>query len=630
MSARAVLLLLAAAAAGQEESPRRPWPEGEGALGNDVYLPVSEAAAAALTHGDLALEGASPDRAEALDHWRRAIAESAASDCVPAPRGTESVERAVLRRLRERGADLAGAWRERFEPPAEIARRSAAEDRDALARAAHAWPMTRAGARASLALADLALEAGDPGSAAVWLERSRAHASPGDEPLATAIARRTSALGTSRPPDPAPPFPPSATRLELVSRIALTAPAPREGVRAGLAFLRDGRVCVQGADTVHLVDAARASSYPLRAFVRELDASWIEPFAEDDAPWVLRPATDGERIAVVAGRAAGTRGNALLLLDAARANAEPTLVWSYFDGGFRAGNGAARTLEETLGPGIWEFEPGPILAAGVLFAQLRQWTAEGDAAATIDESAVRAWCFAFDAGTGMPRWKTLLAVGPSAKVEIWGARGFARPADPLAELPGRVFASTGIGAGVFLDRGDGRPIRSVQNRRAPPDSMRWRTGAALPIAGPGLLWAPSDSDRIYAVRAEDDGSTVGPWLRAPAEVAAPFEAIGAAVDRAIVLAGEVLASIDLASGARCASVEIPRGERLVGGTVVGPGRAVVASDRTVRIHDLARDLYLLDAVPLPGAELDPASGIAARGDRVLVASERTLWVLRAR
>jgi len=635
---RAAFLVLAAAAWAQEDPARRPWPQGEGALGNDVYLPVSERAIASLAQGDRALAGPEPDRAAALDAWRRAIAESEADECVPAPRGTESLELAVLRRLHEGGNELAAAWRERFEASAEIARRASDGSEDALARVAREWPRTRAAARACLALADRAHEAGDPDAAASWLERAGPHAPPRDAELAAAIARRAAVLGPGHAPDSSPPpLPGSAARLELESRVPLAAPAPRAGIRAGIAFLRDGRVCVQGADTIHLVDPAhaevRAKSTPLRALVREFGATWIEPFAEESSPWLLRPATDGDRIALVAGRAARTRGNALLLLEAPPARTDPTLAWMYSDGGFRAADGTSRTLEETLGPGLWEFEPGPILAGGVLIAQLRQWTGEAEQAASLDESAVRAWCFAFDAETGQPRWKTLLAVGPSAKVEIWGARGFARPADPLVEVPGGIFASTGIGAGVFLARTDGRPIRSVRNRRAPQPGARWRAGASIPDSGT-LLWAPSDSDRLYALRAGKDADPGEPFFRAPAEVDEPLEAIGARGDRAFFLGriggDEGLASIDLGTGARSASIGLPRGERLAAGGIVGASRAVVASDRTVRIFDLARDLYLLDAASLPGSEVDPASGIAARGDRVYVASERVLWILRAR
>jgi len=607
-------------------------------------LPTSERAAAALAQGDQALASASPDRSAAFDAWRRALAEGEPGDCVPAPRGSESVERAVLRRLHGAAEELIPAWRERFEPSAEIALNSAREDPAALARAALAWPMTRAGARAALALADRALESSDEGAAATWLERASADADPRDQALSAAIARRRSALapGGRKEPSAPPDLWATATRLEVEARVALAAPSePRTGIRPGIIFLRDGRICVQGTDTVHLLGAGgKARSLPLLSLVRRFGGSWIEPFVEEGGVWVLRPATDGERIALVAGRAARTRGNALLLLDELRDSGEPRVAWGYFDGGFRGEIQGARTLAETLGPGLWEFQPGPVFVGNTVIAQLRQWTAEGDAPAAIDESAVKAWCFAFDAETGLPKWKSLLAVGPSAKVEPWGGRGIARPADPITELEGRLFASTAIGAGVFLDCEDGRPIWSVTNRRAPDGAAAWRCGTSFPIegspprAGASLLWTPSDSDRLYALRTDPIESLAEPFGRPPAEIDGHLEAIGEDGDRVLFLSrvGDrgTLSSLDLQSGARSNSVEIPRGERLAVGSLVSPTRVLVASDRKIRLFDLTRDLYLLDSVPLEGADVDPAAGIAARSDRAYVASERALWILRAR
>lgn len=608
----ALLFALAPVAGVQEDPLRRPAPQGEGALGNDVFLPISERAAAEL-------DPAGP----AFDAWRSALAESEASDSVPAPRGTESVDRAVYRRIQAGGEKLIAQWRERFEPLAETARKAALSSPPLLARVARDWPLTRAAARAALGLADRALEEGDEGTAAIWLERAAAHADPGDRDLAAALERRRSMLGATRPAEPT-----AWTQLELEANVDLVSPdEPREGIRPGLVFLEDGRTCVQGLDTLHLIaEDAQSRSFPLRAFVRQFGWSWIEPFVEERGTWILQPATDGRRVVLVAGRAARTRGNALLMLDVSAERGEPRLSWSYSDGGFRGEMAGARTLAETLGPGVWEFEPGPLFMGNTVVAQLRQWTSEDDEPASVDESALKAWCFAFEADTGLPKWKTLLAIGPSAKVELWGSRGFARPADALMELPGKVFASTGIGAGVFLDPLVGSPIRSLRNRRAPDGAPRWRSGAAIAVDS-SMIWAPSDSDRLYSLQG------VGDSLRPPAGIEAHFEAIGAHGERVLLLsaAGDrgVLSSLDLDSGARGTSVELPRGERLGRGLVLG-SRAIVASDRAVRLFDLSRDLYLLDSVSLEGADSGLAVGIAARADHVYVASERRLWILRAR
>jgi hypothetical protein len=334
----------------------------------------------------------------------------------------------------------------------------------------------------------------------------------------------------------------------------------------------------------------------------------------------------------------------LLVLDTASAQGAPRISWGYSDSGFRGEVAGSRTIEETLGPGLWEFQPGPRFVGGRVLVQARQWEADessssgrGGPIASIDESTVRAWCLAFDADSGLPSWKTLLAVGPSAEVRLWGARGIARPADPIVQVAGRVFASTGIGAGVWLDAGTGRAIRSIRNRRAPQGSPRWRRGAAAPNlpgdaeAPVAMLWAPSDSDRLYSL---DAATASGSFHRAPVEIGNAREIVGLTGETALVIedgGGRAnLLLVDLVTGARTRSVPYPRGERLAGGSLASARRAIVASERGVRLFDLERDLELLDAIVLDGSDVDPVSGIAARGDRVFVASERALWILRAR
>jgi hypothetical protein len=139
-----------------------------------------------------------------------------------------------------------------------------------------------------------------------------------------------------------------------------------------------------------------------------------------------------------------------------------------------------------------------------------------------------------------------------------------------------------------------------------------------------MIWTPSDSDRLYTLHGDGDS------VRPPAAIEGHIEAIGARGQQVLLLseAGDrgFLSSLDLDSGARSSSVEFPRGERLSGGGLVLGSRAVVASDRAVRLFDLTRDLYLLDAVPLEGE----AAGIASSSDRIFVAGERALWIFRAR
>src|SRR5262249_25751618 len=145
---RAVLGVLALAALAS-------WaqgPAGEGPLGNDVLLPVSEEASKALLAGDELVAKKDGDRAAnlaaALEAWGRALPAAEDGDCVPvagepaARRGVESVEGAVLRRLAEAGSELSLAWSARFAAIAESARVAAHEDPVALARVERGYPRT--------------------------------------------------------------------------------------------------------------------------------------------------------------------------------------------------------------------------------------------------------------------------------------------------------------------------------------------------------------------------------------------------------------------------------------------------------------------------------------------------------
>ncbi len=625
--------------------------QGEGPLGNDVFLPTSDRAARALAEGDEALTkslGAKGpvardpvDRTASFEAWRRALSESESGDCAPTSRGTEAVERAVMRRLRAADAEVAAAWRARFDPVAAAALASAGWDPVALARIEHGFPLTRAAARSALALSDLEHEAGDAHAAATWLERARAHADPKDRDLCAAIERRAAALPPAPREDPGEPWR-SASRLEIETQVALTSSEPsRRGVQPGIALLRDGRACVQGADSLHVIGAdGKARSVPLPGLAREFGWSWLPPFAEKGERWPLSPASEGQLIALVAGRAVGTRGNALLLVDAGSGATEPRLSWAYSDAGFHGDEAGARQLADVLGPGLWEFEPGPEILGGAVVVQARQWLAEGEERPTVDETVVHAWCLALELESGLPRWKRSIAIGASGKARLRGARGIARPAEPLAIGEGRVFAGTGIGAGVMLDVCDGRILASVKCRRAPEGSRAWNPCAPFFARTfekgeeTSLLWAPSDSDRLYFLRADASEEAGGPFVLPPREIGDEVETIGADREQVLALSEAggraTLARLSPISGARADSVPLPLGEDFSGGGLASASRAIVASDRAVYLFDLSRELYLLDTERLPGREESPEGAIAARGDRVFVAGEQSLWILRAR
>jgi hypothetical protein len=295
-------------------------------------------------------------------------------------------------------------------------------------------------------------------------------------------------------------------------------------------------------------------------------------------------------------------------------------------------DGNVLKTEELLGPGLWEFEPGPLVAGGTVLVQAHQWTSAGEEPASVDERAVRAWCLALDLESGRPRWKRLLAVGASAKGRLQGARGFAHPAQPIALLGGQALFGTGIGVGARVDVCDGRVVAAWKFRRAPEGSDRWSLGP--PLVGAAISWAPPDSDRVYFLRPDAGGVDGVPGPLGVREIGDDVGPIAACGSDLILLSRAggrtTVARLDPKSGRRVDSVELPTGERFAPCGLASESRAVVAGDRAAYLFDLDHDARLLELVPLPGRGEDPEGAVAARGDRVYVAGERRLWILKAR
>ncbi len=634
-----VIFVLATCASA--DRPRAQGIQGEGPLGNDAFLPVSASAAKDLAAGDEAFSKKGGEvaaiRAAAFEAWLRALSVAENGDCASrSDRATESIDSAVRRRVRAAGDEATSAWRSRFDAVAASALGAAGSDATALERVARGFPLTRAAARAELALADLAHESGETLVAATWLDRARADGDPKDTELGAAIARRAAASASPASTDLEPSWR-HASHLTLESQIVLEGSATgRTGIAPGIALLPGGRVCVQCAENVHFVAPdGRVRSVDLGEMTRAHGWTWLPPFVDRGERWPLLPATDGAsdgRIVVVAGRAAATRGNALLAIDASQARSEPALAWGYSDAGFLGEDGNTLKNEELIGPGLWEFEPGPLVVGGTVLVQAHQWTSEGGEPASVDERAVRAWCLALDLESGRPRWKRLLAVGASGKGRLQGARGFAHPAQPLALLGGQALVGTGIGVGARVDLCDGRVVAAWKFRRAPEGSGRWSLGP--PLVGTGITWAPPDSDRMYFLRRDVGGidGVPGPLgVREIGDDVAPIAACGGDLILLSRADGRTtVARLAPASGGRVDSVELPTGERFAPCGLACESRVVVAGDRAAYLFDLERDVGLLDLAPLPGREEGPEGAIAARGDRIYIAGERRLWILKVR
>jgi hypothetical protein len=671
---------------------------GEGPLQNDAFVPTSQDAVRALAAGDRAFEkalaaGAAGANAfdDALDAWHGALAAGvdadvtidadalrASSDLFPDPdrtlaRRSESAQCAVLRRIATLDPRLSALWRARFEALAAAALASAGTDGARLARVAHEHPLTSSAARAMLIAFDLAFEAADFVAAQSWLERARREleivrhgATEGTADIEAALARRRAALdaifarhaAAGRPP----PAWESAQRVHLESHVALAARRyePARGrvrrPRAGIAVLDDGVAAIQSGETLFCVSpTGDVRSVDLTSAAGALALTFAPSFADARAELTLTPATDGTRIVVVAGRALGSRGNALVCLERGAAG-EWRAVWGFGDQAYHVRDGENRALDDVLEAGLWEFEPGPAIDAGRVYVQARQWVGEGTRAAATDDGHIRAWCLSIDLATGVIRWKRWLAAGASLAAarsqRSFEARAAPAPPEPVATCSGRVFVSTGLGLGALLGTGDGALLWSVKcQRRSPEVSLRFASDAPVCVAAcadrpagadrptdrtPATavwLWTPADSDCAYRLRDGADLDARGVFDRPPLRLAAGSEILcgdacrivgftpGARV-RAVWIA-------DLDGGAHAEAAAFDREETAPATALLAPTRVFVASDRALYAYDRTRELYLLDRVPLPDADRFERPALAARDERMYVATRSSLWILRA-
>lgn len=671
---------------------------GEGALQNDSFLPGAAEPTQKIAAGDRAFAKARGAQAaeaaaydEALDLWHAALTASALDDVLvadadgpntlgpacPDPdrslaRRSESLEGAVVRRLVSLDPKLRGLWRARFEALAAAELDAAGADLERLARIAHDHPLTRSAARAGLQLFDLAFEGGEPVSARAWLARTTRTAAalePADPALSAALARRSAVLpssgleserdpeapGQSRsaPTAPAPPTWETASRARLLVQVPLRsrgADDPRSRQRRprpGIAFVGSETVAVQSADVVYLVEGtAGPQSLDLASAAAELALTFAPTFSDPQADLAARPASDGERLVVVAGRALAARGNALVCLARSTATGEWHALWGYGDQAFRAAGSETRPLEEALEPGLWEFEPGPLVEGGRVFVQARQWTGEGGSAAIVDEGRIRAWCFSFDLASGHLVWKRWLAAGAvleaTAAARSVEARGAARPAPPPASHAGRIFADTGLGIGALLDGADGRLLWSVRSQRRASEPARsnsalaplWSSTAGSNPADPAWLWSPDDSQVIYRMRDGADLDGRGIFARPPRRLEPAEDVLGGDTVEILgwdpTLAPRSLWMQNLESGERWRAVSIEREESRPAQVLLAPARVLFATDRALYFCDRGRELALIDRLPLPGAERGAEPALAGRGERIYAADGSTLWIFGAR
>jgi len=589
-------------------------------------------------------------------------------------RRTEAVEYAVQRRLAGLTDEERTGWITRFSPMAEeaLGRTSLglAERAAELAELERLHPVTEAAARACLELFEVAFEEGRQGAARIWLERADRHAQlAGWSSSAPGIQLRGEALGAMRPTvAAAPPRWPNAGALELTRHHRLVLPGwQKNGVLArmegppGIAFLSGGRIAVQTTNSVWIL----AELEPDRAFepwkvARELGHPPPDTVDRTGRRWFFSPESDGTCLYLVSGRADEIASNFVQKIRPPRELDVPEPVWSLGGGGLFDSEGRNTPLAEVLDEGLWEFQPGALLAGDLLLVQARQWSqVERDGVLQANAPGeARAWLLALDAATGVPRWKRFLCRGTDI-VADFGNRFVSRdllrtPAQPPALAGPRVFVGTNLGAGFLLDLADGRLAWSFRCRRREASVAGWKGTRRPPVCEdpegklpPTVLWAPADSDFLYALHAGLDfgpetlASAAQMGSRAPRTLAHPPLAIGEAEllvggrpDEALVLgragARHTLSAHRLDTGRRYDAVYLGREEKYLAGPLVSDSHVLVAADRGLYLFDRDRELYLELQVPFDLRSPYAPGGLHARGKELFLLAGGELWFFEVR
>ncbi len=684
------LLLLCALALPQDSSPPA---DLEGALRNDTFLPVAKEVVTKLAAGDATWERwrvsavknaeLTAIRNEAFDAWQRALALSTAGDCVPGSlvdtnaelddtwpdpdatlaRRTESIESSVLRRLTLIDAADLSEWTQRFGPLAERELAAAGSADTRLANVERLYPYTAGAAEAAVRLFDIAFESGRSEVARGWLDRAAVHARGLERAdarvqaakLVAALALRRAASESTdneRAARATSETWASAEQLTKVATLTLPGSAPeptpdrvRYDPRPGVAFLSDGTLLVQSARLVYsIAPDGRLRSIDLEALGRGFDWSWHPVTGRRAADWPLLPASGGTRVVFVVGCADQNRGNALLCIDPGKGQSAPTLHWGFASTGWRDPAGREVALEECLGPGLWSFEPGPVIVGTEVLVQARQWIAEADGEVRVDEGRTRAWCIALDLATGAVRWKRFLATGsdartdPSLLARLRTARGVVGCAQPLAVHGGQVFVGTELGVAVLLDVCDGRPLWSLRSQRKESRERGWTT-ARPPFAfsqdGADSLWhwAPADSRFLYRLRNGADIDGRGLFDGRPLPLGELVELVGGGPDEVLALARggdrRTLTRLDLATGKREDACVLGREEIFTAAGLASATRVLFASSRALYLFDRGRGIYLLQRVPLENEVGSGGGSVFARGEFVYVVDPRSVTILRA-
>ncbi len=688
-AALAALLLAAPGSllgAPQEDEPAHEAPAAEGALNNDVFVPISAEATLALANGDQALAraraassaGNLPEAERqldvAFDQWRAALASGGAGASTwfeaaetREPRLSEGVHAGVVRRLVALASEQRARWSGR-QAPAAAATLEALHAQPDLSPEARAqrlgelvrlFPLSPAAARAALELGDLALESGRTARARAWYARAELEGDlAGERALPTALQARRGAAGAARPTGDEPwrdasacDFADSFGWSEPTRRARFGAESER-WLRPGGAFLAQEGFVVQTASELHVLALAPGGALQPAARLRPADFLGGLAPGEFEAPrappgWPLLPLADEQGLVLVVGRTEAGEPNALLALELTLpAHAElglkldssasaARLAWAVV-GAERLTPAGVEAVPELVELGDFEFQPGPVASGDLVVVQARRFGGQ-----------VQSHLLAFDRRDGRLAWKRLLAAG----ADLVASQRFAQSSKRIAGQPllafeveeeARVFAGTHLGLGVLVDSLLGEPLWSFKNRRRGEREAGW-SGDRPPLApGPGgtplVLWGPMDSDRLYALVARplsaSGGGSSAVLASAPEALLEAQTLLGGDAEEHLVLgrAGrERTISARRPGLDRIDALDLPRDERFVGTGLVSPRRVWVASDRSLYLFDRTRELYLLDNDALPPVGTAALGGdVLARGMHVLVLGSDALWSFRVR
>ncbi len=592
----------------------------------------------------------------------------------------EGLPSAQLARFAERFSGLANAALEaalRREPAPAAGgqggshRFPAAADLAALERA---FPATEGAVRAALALADGALERARRSAADTWLRRAARNlalasaAGPSLARLTAAIERRRRHLEALSPPAP-PEAWTLVDGLRAGGSLSLTSSRSRGrqqlpirgNVQPGMTALADGTLVVQVQELAFFYPPGRQpfAVAPRQGLHRPDHPLPPESGTATTGRWPLYPLAlyrPGEPlpdrrqvVLLVAGRSASRGDNALLAMELSAEMPVAMPRWTFSGSGGQPRGTRDHSAAEALGPGRWEWEPGPLLLDDLVLVQARQ--------ASSGSASVKSWLVALERETGAVAWKLFLAKGAPLRGSGRGAAGVPRPwstpmppGQPLASVAGAVFCGSNLGSGSLVDATDGRLRWTLKNRRASSHEASWKNAAPPPIAGRGperrpvVIWTPTDSDRLYELSGtpgpgpttDPVGESAGPLASArslpfcapPRPRGEAEELVGADGERLLFLGrsgARLTLSLWESNGRRADSLYLGRGEAFTGTALSSSQRTMFATGRGLYLFDTSSDPSLIQIAPLDDLD-DRSLALSATGGTVFARGQR-VWVL---